>query len=109
MKRVINASSENSARLPITKLTEDELYALPQKVTLVTRRPGSSSYIPVFKVVSKEAIVADPDKCLFIDSYWGYAHGRDIYIASRKDVKEEKQRQIAAIEKQFRNYEGYAL
>lgn len=109
MKKVIKASSQNSNQLPITELTEDELYALPQQVTLVTRQPGPSSYVPVFKVVNKEKIAADPDKCFVIDSYWGYAHGRDIYIASRRDIEEYKKSQIAAIENQFRNYARYAL
>lgn len=109
MKRMVTASVENPKQLPITKLTEDELFGLPQKVTLKTRRPGASYYIPVFQVVDKEKIAADPDKCLLVDSYWGWASGRDVYLASRKDIEEERKRQIEAIEKKMADYRRYAL
>ena len=108
MKRMITASTENPKQLPITKITEDELYALPDKLTLVTDMPGVIGE-PIFKVVSKEKIAADPDKCFMINSYWGYAHGSDIYIASRKDVENYRKEQIAIIEEQTKDYMRYAL
>lgn len=108
MKRMITASVENPKQLPITKLTEDEIRGLPDKLTLVTNMPGVVGE-PIFKVVSKEKIAADPDKCFMINSYWGYADGRDVYIASRKYVENYKKDQIAAIEKQLSEYTRYAL
>jgi len=108
MKRMINASRENLNQLPITNLTEDTISKLPDKVTLVTRVPGSSSGAKVFEVVSKDKL-ADPDKCLFISSYWGYAHGDDIYLASRSAVAAYMKSEIDAIEREYDKYKRYAL
>ena len=108
MKRVINASKENPAQLPITKLTEDEIYGLPDNVTLVTRVPGSTSGEQIFKVVNKDKL-KNPDKCFMIDSYWGYAHGEDIYIASRSDVESYMQHEIDTIKAQYNKYRRFAL
>ena len=108
MKRVVNASRENSAQLPITKLTEDEMSRLPDKVTLVTNMPGVIGE-PIFKVVSTDKIATDPDKCFMINSYWGYAHGRDVYLASKSDVDACMNREIENVKAQYDKYRRSAL
>lgn len=108
MKRMINASRENLNQLPITDLTEDTISMLPDKVTVVTRVPGSSRGAKIYEVVSKDKL-ANPDKCLFIDSYWGYAHGHDIYIASKSAVAAYMKSKIDAIEQEYDKYRRYAL
>lgn len=107
MKRVIRAA-KNPNRLPITKLTDDEILGLPEKVLVVTRRPGSSSYSPVFKIVNK-SMLSDPDKCVMIDSYWGYAYGRDIYLATKDEVREYYRTQIEHLEDEMNKYSRYAF
>lgn len=108
MKRMINASASNPNQLPITKLSEDELMLLPDKVTLVTNVPGVVGEL-MFQVVSKDKILSDPDKCFFINSYWKYAYGNDVYIASKQDVEQYRKKQIAIIDDQTRAYRRYAL
>ena len=106
MKRVVNASNQNPYQLPITKLTEDEILGLPENVTLVTRIPSSNAQM--FKVVRKDKL-SNPDKCFMIDSYWGYAHGNNIYLASRDDVEAYMRYEIENIKSQYDNYKRYAL
>lgn len=107
MKRWIKAST-NTNRLPITELTDDEIHALPDQVTVVTRTPGASSYIPEFRIVTKDAL-KNPDKCVMIDSYWGYAHGRDVYLATKGEVAEYFDQRIKRIEHDKRKLSRYAL
>lgn len=107
MKKWIKATT-NTNRLPITELTEDEISVLPDQVTVVTRRPGPSSYIPEFRIVTKDRLET-PDKCILIDSYWGYAHGRDVYLATKGEVAEYFDRQIKRIEHDKRKLSRYAL
>lgn len=107
MKRIIKASSTHQ-RLSITELTDDEISALPDQVTVVTRTPGASSYIPEFRIVTKDAL-KNPDKCIMIDSYWGYARGRDVYLASKGEVNEYFDEQIKRIEHDKRKLSRYAF
>ena len=107
MKKLIRASIRND-RSPITELTEDEIQGLPDKITLVTSVPGISQYVPKFQIVNKEKL-HDPDECLIIDSYWGYAYGRDIYIATEEEITEYYKKQIQQLETTSNNYKRYAL
>ena len=105
MKRIINSSS--STQLPITKLTEDEISSLPEQVVIVTRRPGASSYIPVFKIVNKEKL-KDPDKCMSV-SNWGYIEGRDIYLARKDEVREYYDEEIDKLKEEKNKMTRFAL
>lgn len=107
MKRLIS-SSTNETRLPITELTEDELSALPDNVLCWTRRSGGN-YGYVYKIVSKKKMIEDPDKCFLEDDYWGYAHGRDVYLASKDDVREYEKEQIEKIKETTNKWMKYAL
>lgn len=107
MKRVIKASTTYE-RLPITELTDDEIQRLPNQITVVTRRPGASSYSPEFRVVNRDAL-ENPDECIFIDSYWGYARGRDVYIATKGEVEEYFDKQIQRLQQNQRKFSGYAF
>lgn len=93
MKRIVSSNTLNKS-VCIKDLSEDELQNLPASVTLRTRIPGTTSGIQEFKVVSKDAIINNMDKCFIIDSYWGYAYPRDIYIASKEEVRESYQADI---------------
>lgn len=47
MKRMIKAANTQD-RKSIDQLTEEEIEALPDRITLVTREPGASKYVPEF-------------------------------------------------------------
>lgn len=99
MKKYIFASA-TAERKPITELTEDEIMSLPDIFLCKTRIPGGyHGYI--FNPVLKSKLIENPDKCMMIDSYWGYAHGRDIYIATRQDLIDYKKEKLDAVEREI--------
>lgn len=98
MKRHILASTADRRR-PITEFTEAEIASLPDAFLCVTRIPGGL-HGNKFGVVRKSEMINDPNKCMIIDSYWGYAHGRDVYIARGSDLTEYKKEKIDAIERE---------
>lgn len=109
MKRHVYSSTGTSNKIPISELIPDGIMDLPDKVTLMTRIPGSRNANYLFKVVNRDAILENPDQCFFISSYWGCARSQDIYIASEEDVNSYMQEEIDAIERECKNYKRYAL
>lgn len=105
MKKVIRAS-RREGQLPITELTEDEIAGLPEKVVLVTRRPGASTHSPLFTLTSKD-VLYNPEE--FLDSYWGHDYSSDTYLASKAEVEEYYNKEIARIEAKKNKYKQFAL
>lgn len=88
-------------RKPITDFTEEEIALLPETFLCKTRYPGSSILHYIFQEVSKTRFVNNPNECFFIDSYWGYAWGNEIYIATYEDIGEQKKKKINYAEEEF--------
>lgn len=107
MKRVIRAA-KNFDREPITELTEDEISGLPERVLVMTRKLGTTAHTPVFRIVTKSEL-SNPDECVLIDSYWGYASGRNVYLATKDEVREYYKEQIAHLEDEMNKYLIYAF
>lgn len=89
MKKYISADTateqtENNEEA-LAYMSEDKINDLPDMFLCCTRVPGGD-YGNIFKILSKEAFLKDPDKCFFIDGYWGYAYADDIYLATSKDL-----------------------
>ena len=88
-------------------MSEEELNALPDKFLCYTRVPGGAfGFDNMFAVLSKESYLKAPDKCFFIDSYWGYAYPEDIYLATREDLDRYYKHKLDEIDKQKEKLES---
>ena len=112
MKKLIKAATRTSDQLPITKLTEDELAGLPDKLTCFTEMIDyAGSAIPDryrFKVIPKAAIHNNPSKC-WIDDSGSFIAGDDIYLAAKSDVEAAESEKIDKIREKYRLLKRYAL
>ena len=90
----------------LADLSPDEIESLPDRFTCVTRTPGATTYSPVFQIVSKTRFIETPDKCFFIDSYWGYAYLRDVYLATYEDIEKYEQSRISAVKNGCSKYKS---
>ena len=86
---------------PITDFTSEEIALLPESFLCKTRYPGTSTLYYVFQVVSKSRFIENPNECFRIDSYWGYAWGHEIYIATYEDIDKKRKSEINKIESEF--------
>ena len=70
MKKVIASLSTESfdAKVPLSQFTDEQIAALPAQFTVKTRIPGGN-YGSKFVVLDKARFLADPRKCVLIDSY----------------------------------------
>lgn len=94
---------------PISHFSDEEIASLPDVFLCMTRYPGSSVSHYIFGTVLKSDFIKNPNKCFLIDSYWGYASGRDIYIATYKDIEEWRKKKIDDIEKEFSKLSKYIV
>ena len=107
MKKYIKASTIDYKK-PLSEFTQEELESLPEWFFCTTRIPGGN-YGYTFKVVRRDAAIENPDRCLTIDSYWGCAYGRDIYLASYQDIADYEKKKIDAIKEQTRKWKQYIV
>lgn len=107
MKTYVKATTLDYNK-PLSEFTQEELEALPERFLCMTRIPGGN-YGYTFKTVSREAAIKDPNKCLVIDSYWGYANGWEIYLATYEDVTEYEKKKIDSIKEQTRKWKRYIV
>jgi len=101
MKKVIASLSTESfdVKEPLSHLTEAQIAALPDRFAVKTRIPGGN-YGSKFVVLSKARFIENPRECVFIDSYWGYAHPGDIYLATREDIYNYQSRRSAELDQE---------
>lgn len=107
MKKYVKATTLDYKK-PLSEFTQEELEALPEWFLCRTRIPGGF-YGYTFKNVSRKDAIKNPNECFTIDSYWGYAHGRDIYLATYEDVAEYEKKKIDAIKEQTKKWKRYIV
>lgn len=117
MKKYISADTANEQtgknEEALAYMSEEDLDALPDMFLCCTRVPGGD-YGNIFKILSKESFLKDPDKCFFIDGYWGYAYADDIYLATSEDLDkyykdrvDELNRKMQKLESSVNKMRGY--
>ena len=101
MKKVIASLSTESfdSKVPLGQFTDEQIAALPDQFTVKTSIPGGN-FGYKFIVLSKARFLADPWKCVLIDSYWGYAHPDDIYLATRDDIHNYQSERLAELDQE---------
>ena len=104
MKKVIASLSTElfDVKEPLSHFTDEQIAALPDRFTVKTRIPGGN-YGSKFVVLGKDRFLADPRKCVIIDSYWGYAHPSDIYLATREDIYKYQTSRLAELDQEKEN------
>ena len=102
MKKYISSSIKTLqySACSIDKLTPSQLDTLPEYFTCYTRSPGGYNSEYIFRVVSKDKLLTNPEKCFFIDSYWGYAFPHDVYLATVDTVERYQARELQKLKDQ---------